>query len=79
MPAFGLACFLSCFLLLAVSVPVGSQDKAAPPIAEKTEKKDAPPPPKYERDGASQLVAWTLAAVCVVIVMILVCMPVRRD
>jgi hypothetical protein len=78
MPAIGLACFLSCFLLLAVSVPVCSQEKTPPPVPENTEKKDSPPA-KYERDGASQLVPWTLAAVGVIIVMILVCMPVRRD
>ena len=75
MPARGLAFLLSCFLLLAVSMPVCSQDKAPHPVAEK---KDAPPA-KYERDGASQLVPWTLAAVGVIIVIILVCMPVRRD
>jgi hypothetical protein len=78
MSARGLAIFLSCFLLLAVSVPVRSQDKAPPPVPEKAEKKDAPPP-KYERDGASQFVPWILAAVGVILVMILVCMPVRRE
>ncbi len=78
MPARGFACLLSFFLLLAVSGPAYSQDKAPPVAAEKTEKKDAPPA-KFERDSASQFVPWTLAAVGVIIVLILVCMPVRRD
>lgn len=81
MPARGLACLLSCFLLLALGVPVRAQDKTLPPgpeKVEKTEKKDGPSA-KYERDGTTQFVAWTLAAVGVIIVMILVCMPVRRE
>ncbi len=71
----GLAWLLACFLLLAVCAPVRPQGAPPPPVPEK---KDAAPA-KYERDGSSQLVPWTLAAVGVIIVMILVCMPVRRE
>jgi hypothetical protein len=75
----GLAWLLTCFLLLAVCAPLLAQGKDTPtPVPEKTEKKDGPPA-KYERDGSSQMVPWTLAAVGVIIVMILVCMPVRRE
>jgi hypothetical protein len=74
MRGHGLAWLLACFLLLAVYAPVRAQG-TPPPVPEK---KDATPA-KYERDGSSQLVPWTLAAVGVIIVMILVCMPVRRE
>jgi hypothetical protein len=75
MRGHGLAWLLACFLLLPVCAPVRAQDKAPPPVPEKKDAAAA----KYERDGSSQLVPWTLAAVGVIIVMILVCMPVRRD
>ncbi len=64
-----LAWLLSYVLLLAAFAPVVAQEK---PVAAQ-EKKDAP------RDGATQVVPYTLAAVGLIIVMILVCMPVRRE
>jgi hypothetical protein len=60
----------SCLLLAAECGPAGAQQ---PP-----EKKETPAA-KYEREGSSMLVPYTLAGIGIVIVMILVCMPVRRD
>jgi hypothetical protein len=65
-----LAFLLSCILLLGLCAPVPAQPPA--------EKKDTPPA-KYERDGSTMFVPYTLAAVGLIIVMILVCMPVRRE
>lgn len=67
-------------MLLASCAALPAQDKVLPPApdrVEKAEKKDAGPA-KYDREG-SQFVPWTLAAVGIIIVMILVCMPVRRE
>ena len=51
------------------------------PVAE--EKKPEPArveePKKIERDGSSQVVHYTLAGIATLILMLLICMPARRD
>jgi hypothetical protein len=76
------AWLLSGILILGLVAPLGAQDKKdGPPTP--TPQQPPPPgtappaPPKYERE--SPFVPYTLAAVGIVIIMILVCMPVRRD
>ena len=44
-------------------------EKAEPPKA----------PEKYERDNSTTVIPYTLAAIAVIIVMVLVCMPARRE
>jgi hypothetical protein len=68
MRRFLLALALSSLLLVGTPVSAPAQDK-----------KDASPPAKVDRDGSTMFVPYTLGAVGIIIVMILVCMPVRRD
>ena len=61
------------------STPVNAN---APPQPVAEEKKPVPPkeePKKFERDGSSQVVHYTLAGIATLIIMILICMPARRD
>ena len=74
-----------CFLL-AQSGPLHAQDKTPPPPQgqpEKVEKADPPtpaaPPGEYKRDGTSMMVYYLLAAIGTVLIMVLICMPVRRE
>jgi hypothetical protein len=50
--------------------PAPEEKKAEPPKAEEK---------KFERDGSAQVVHYTLAGIGVMVVMILVCMPARRE
>jgi hypothetical protein len=37
------------------------------------------PPAKYERDNSAATIPYTLAIISLIIVMVLVCMPARRE
>jgi hypothetical protein len=64
-------------LLLASAAQVVAQDKGP---AEKAEKNGAPPAPaKYERDGSVMLVHYLIAGIATLLIMVLICMPIRRD
>jgi len=63
-------------LVVSHAAPLAGQDKAAPP--EKVEKTE-PPPANTQRDGTAMLVHYILAAIGATLVMLLICMPVRRD
>jgi len=72
-------------LSLASLAPLAGQDKTPPPppqqpAPEKIEKNEPPAVPlKYERDGTTMLVHYFLAAVATILVLLLICMPIRRD
>ncbi|HZZ77578.1 MAG TPA: hypothetical protein VFE62_03610 [Gemmataceae bacterium] len=63
--------------MLGLIAPLGAQDKKDSPAPPPTPAPQQSAPPRYERE--SPFVPYTLAAVSIVIIMILVCMPVRRD
>ena len=75
------AWLLSGILMLGLSAPLGAQEKKdgppSTPAPMPQQPAPATAPPRYERE--SPFVPYTLAAVSIVIIMILVCMPVRRD
>ena len=64
---------------LAMTWGAPASANAPPPVAE--EKK--PEPPKAEEpkkiDSSSQVVHYTLAGIATLIIMILICMPARRE
>ncbi len=67
------------WIVLASSAPIGAQPAPPPAPTEKAvEPPKAPETKKADRDGAVA-VSYTLAAIGVVIVMVLVCMPARRE
>ncbi len=74
------------FLLLALlaSLLASSDAPAQPPPQPAIEKNDKAEPKakafeRLERDGSSGIVYYTLAAIGVIVVMVLVCMPARRN
>ena len=71
------AWLLSGVLLLGLCAPLAAQDKKEPPPTPPPAQQPPAQPAKYERD--TPFVPYTLAAVGIIIIMILVCMPVRRD
>ena len=64
-------------LLLTHGVFASAQQQA--PTEKAGEALKAPEPKRAEREGGSQTVAYTLAAIGTIIVMVLVCMPARRE
>jgi hypothetical protein len=69
-----------CFLLNCGSAVNGQGTPPQPVVAEKPTEAAKPAETKrIERDGFSQVVSYTLAAVGTIIVMVLICMPARRE
>jgi hypothetical protein len=68
-------------LLWACCKAVNAQGNPPQPVvAEKpAETPKVAQPKRNERDGSSLVVSYTLAAIGTIIVMVLVCMPARRD
>ena len=66
---------------LASVAPLCAQDNGQPPppqpAPENVEK--AEPPAKYERDSGPMLAHYLLATIATILIMVLVCMPIRRD
>lgn len=62
-------------LLITSAAPLAGQDKGPPP--EKVEKTEPAPPPA--RDGSAMLVHYLLAAIATILIMVLICMPIRRE
>jgi hypothetical protein len=62
-------------MCLFIGASLFAQDKGGPEKAEKNE----PPPGKYERDSTTMLVHYLLAAIGTLLIMVLICMPIRRD
>ena len=63
---------IGCCLLLVSAAPLAGQDKD-------NKKPDVAAPEKFERDNSNMLVYYLLAAIAIMIIMALICMPVRRD
>ena len=78
------ACLVAATLLIG-GAALHAQDKGPPPGQPAPEKNEpaapaAPAEPvKYERDGTTMLVHYFLGGVGTLVVMLLLCMPVRRD
>ena len=66
------ALILACCLVLPGAAPLAAQDNDG-------KKPDTAPPAKYERDSSTMLVHYLLAVIAIIIIMALICMPVRRD
>lgn len=67
---------------LASNTPLDAQPPPPQPVIE--EKRPEPAPKgeeakKFERDGSAQVVHYMLGGIGVIMVMILICMPLRRD
>src|SRR5207253_2525856 len=73
-----LAWIMACTLTLSCCAPAFAQQQQ-PPMPEKLEPAKPPEPKKIEREGGSAAVSYTLAAIGTIIVMVLVCMPARRE
>lgn len=64
--------FACMFVVSAGSVAAQDKDKA-----EKNE--PAAVPTKYERDGTTMLVHYLIATIASILMMVLICMPIRRE
>lgn len=72
------AWFRSVTAALLLGCAIGSPLTAQPPAgADKGEPAKAAE--KYERDSSSFVIPYTLALIAVLLVLVLVCMPARRD
>jgi hypothetical protein len=74
----------ACCFALACCGPLNAQTPAPQPKFAPEEMKPEPPPKaeepkKFERDGSAQVVHYSLAGIGVLIVLVLVCMPLRRE
>jgi hypothetical protein len=62
-----------CLLLASCAAANAQGNQPLPPATPMVETK------KAERDGSSQVVHYTLAGIGTIIVMVLICMPARRE
>lgn len=79
MPRFLFSWIAAASLALAGSAPLDANAPPAPQLQQPLPAPKVEEPKKIERDGSAQVVHFTLAGIGVMIVMILVCMPLRRE
>ena len=72
-----LACLMACALALGCT-PASAQQPAPIPV-EKPEPPKPAEPKRVEREGSTAAVSYMLAGIGTLIVMVVICMPARRD